>query len=323
MDTNRIRHLVSSLAVAACTAALAPAQQFTNGSFENWGPSNVCMVNTPPDDWQNFSTVGIGVDEGDFSVCPHSVPIGAADGDAYCRAYAPNGGGEGIVQTVDGFLVGSVYRITYRYSGSNLYGGIANGKWGIYFDGTLVHESPTIASSQTSWGTHSYTFTATATSHAIGFRGIYAGPSSSASLGLDDVRIEIGASNFGVGTGCPASSPLALGTGGAPQLGGSWPLFGSNIENVMSIALFWFGDQKLDPGFDLTAFGASGCFAFTNGNLGVFTEPVSAGTASYVLNVPNVSALMGTQLTVQMSAASTATPSGYTTSNGVFGTVGF
>lgn len=316
---------------ALCLIALASlgsvdcavAQQFTNPSFEQWGPATFCGVNTEPDAWIDFNGSGApGVDEGNFAVCPHSIPSSAHSGDAYCRAYSIASGGEGIAQTVNGFVPGRTYRIGYFYSGSNVYGGVADGMWRTYVDGVNVDESPVISSLQTTWSERTFTFVATSTQHQIGFRGWRAqSGSGSASLGIDDVSIQPVASTIAYGSSCSVGSPLVLG-GDAPTIGSNWTLTGTGIEPVSTLAVFWFGSAALTPAVDLTSAGAAGCFAHTNGNLGAFVAPASGGGSSYVVAVPNSTALNGAELFVQMSATSTATTIGFTTSNGLVGSVG-
>ncbi|MCK5941957.1 MAG: hypothetical protein KAI24_08325, partial [Planctomycetes bacterium] len=82
-------------------------------------------------------------------------------------------------------------------------------------------------------------------------------------------------------------------------------------------------DTQLTPPVDLAVIGANGCFGHHNANLGAFVQPVSASTASHAVSVPQAAALQGVALFVQVSAASAATPVGFTTSNGLAGVIGF
>lgn len=316
---------VSKLTATAFAAALSvhlSAQQFVNGSFENWGPSATCGVNEPPDDWVGSNGSGApGVDEGNFVACPHTVPAGAQQGVTYVRSYATLGGGEGIEQTVSGFVPGTTYTVRYHYAGSNRWGGLADGFWRVSLDGTAIDDSPIYGSLVTTWTQRDVTFTATATSHTIRFRG-YRDPNSpgSASLGLDDVSIFQAASAFAYGTPCSVGSALAL-TSDLPQLGATWTCSGSGIEPGGNVAVFWYGDTQFPTGADLSAFGAAGCFAYTNANLGAFVTSATT-VASNPVVIPNVSALVGASFYVQMSAPSASTAIGFTTSNGIAATIG-
>jgi len=325
--TSMTSHGLASLCLLSMVCLGTPeqvtAQQFTNASFEAWGDPASCGINTPPDSWIGFNGSGApGVDEGNFAVCFHTIPAGAHGGTTYVRSYATVGGGEGIAQTVSGFAPGRTYQIRFYYSGSNKYGGVADGAWRTYIDGVNIDETPYYSSLQTTWSERTMTFTATNTSHEIGFRGWRTqSGTGSASLGMDDVSILPVATTSTYGASCSVGSPLVLGSN-SPAIGSTWTLQGSGIEPVSSLAVFWFGSAALTPAFDLASAGAAGCFVHTNANLGAFVSPASAGTSSYSVSVPNAAALTGTELFVQMSAASTATTIGFTTSNGLASVLG-
>ncbi|MFK7742822.1 MAG: hypothetical protein AB8H80_21100 [Planctomycetota bacterium] len=80
--------------------------------------------------------------------------------------------------------------------------------------------------------------------------------------------------------------------------------------------------MDFDPGIDLTPFGGADCFGYTNANLGAFMAPITAGTANFMVAVPNNTALIGAELSVQGTAAAAGIPSGFSTSNGLRGIVG-
>jgi DNA-binding beta-propeller fold protein YncE len=124
-----------------------------------------------------------------------------------------------------------------------------------------------------------------------------------------------------VGVGCPNAQPVTL-TSNLPQLGTSWMLNAGAIEPGSSVCLFWFGNNVINPGVDLSVIGAPGCFGYTDGNLGAYSAPVTAGSSTFSVAVPNNLALIGFALTAQVSAASSTTPANFTTSNGVTGTIG-
>ncbi|MFN3244854.1 MAG: hypothetical protein ACE37K_25355 [Planctomycetota bacterium] len=321
MQPTPSTRLRAALAGVAIVGSLS-AQQFTNGSFENWDSPTSCSVNSTPDDWQKLLAAGLnaglGVDEGTPSVCAHTIPATVQDGVTYVRAYAPPTGGEGVQQVVAGFVPGNTYTIRYHYAGSNVYGGVGDGYWQVSVDGATVDQSPVFSSLQTTWTARTCTFVATATSHQIGFLG-YASQPATASLGLDAVEILGTAQAYG--QPCSVGSPLSLAAAG-PRIGSNWDLTGAGIEPVSALAVFWFGDSPRVPPIDLAVIGANGCFAHHNANLGAFVATASLGSASYAVAVPANTALVGVELFVQMSAASTATPVGFTTSNGVVGVIG-
>jgi hypothetical protein len=125
-----------------------------------------------------------------------------------------------------------------------------------------------------------------------------------------------------VGVGCPAAQPLTL-SSNVPQFGTTWLLTASAIEQPSSVCVFWIGYFTVYPGLSLDFIGANGCFAYTNEGICACIEPAVAGTSSYAIPVPNNPVLVGANLTIQVSAPSTATAIGFATSNGVVGTVGY
>ncbi len=129
------------------------------------------------------------------------------------------------------------------------------------------------------------------------------------------------ASSVGFGIGCPATQPLALNSN-QPLLGTDWLLTASSVDPASPFCLFWFGEIAVNPGVDLGFIGAAGCFAYTNANLGAFLAPVTSGSGTFTVSVPNNPALLAYALTVQASAASNSTAVGFVTSNGLTGVIG-
>jgi hypothetical protein len=167
----------------------AGAQSFLNPSFESWGSSTACEVNTAPDNWMEYSNGGIGVDEANFSYCATTIPPAPADGNIYARSYGASANtGEGFYQLVNGFMIGNMYMITYNYSGSNLYGGNDSLRWHIFIDDVDVDSTVFFQSTDPVWTSHGYTFMATATTHKIGFR-TYSAGNGAASGGIDHVDL--------------------------------------------------------------------------------------------------------------------------------------
>src|SRR5690349_15178554 len=101
---------LSAFLFAALIYSWSIAQSFVNTSLENWASPTVCETNLPPDGWSNYSNVGLGPDEANFSLCSTTIPPAAADGHIYARCLAGNPNtGEGMYQTVSGFAVGEMY----------------------------------------------------------------------------------------------------------------------------------------------------------------------------------------------------------------------
>ena len=59
-----------------------------------------------------------------------------------------------------------------------------------------------------------------------------------------------------------------------------------------------------------------------NANLGAFLAPVTSGSSTYNVPIPNNPALLAYALTVQASASSNSTAVGFVTSNGLTGVLG-
>ena len=116
-----------------------------------------------------------------------------------------------------------------------------------------------------------------------------------------------------------ATAPLTLGAD-TLQIGGFWSLQAENVQGIF--AVFVFGDTTFDPGVPLDALGAPGCSGYTTGNLGAFFATSINGTSTLPIIVPNNPALVGFELTAQSTCAS-SNALGFSTSNGLRGTVGY
>ena len=82
-----------------------------------------------------------------------------------------------------------------------------------------------------------------------------------------------------VGSGCDGTSPstpLTL-TSTAPVIGTTWSLTETNIP-AGAFGMFFFGDTVIDPGIDLTSIGGTGCFIYTNANIGFQIANLTGGT---------------------------------------------
>ena len=129
------------------------------------------------------------------------------------------------------------------------------------------------------------------------------------------------AKSIAFGTGCPANQPLTLNSI-LPRPGTSWVMWASPIDPASPLCVFWFGESATHPGIDLSFIGATGCFSYTNANIGAFLAPVANGNGLFAINIPTNSTLIGYALTVQASAASNSTAAGFVTSNGLTGVIG-
>jgi hypothetical protein len=147
------------------------SQNFLNPSLESWGSATTCSINTPPDSWLDYSTGGIGADEGNMTICSCTIPGVASNGNTFARMLAGTPvQGEGMYQLVPGFTVGGSYTIKYDYCGTNLWGGSDVCIWHLFIDDVDVNQSPTFSSSYGVWQTNTYTFIATLATHKIGVR---------------------------------------------------------------------------------------------------------------------------------------------------------
>jgi hypothetical protein len=88
-----------------------------------------------------------------------------------------------------------------------------------------------------------------------------------------------------------------------PILGTNLTLTVSNVENLVPLAFFVFGDTQV-PGIDLGFLGAPGCSAYTNANLLWASAPVTfgasfLGTGALTVALPNAQSLAGLPLFTQ------------------------
>lgn len=165
-------------------------QSFVNPSFEDWGDPTFCNVNTAPDGWDGFSNAGQNFDEANFTLCPTTIPSAAAEGNAYGRAYVDGiNSGEGIAQTVSGFIPGNAYEVSFEYSGSNLFPGTNDVLWQIHLDGQVVDATDAVSSNEATWQPHAFTFIATSPTHTLGFRAVTANNLASGSAGIDNLAL--------------------------------------------------------------------------------------------------------------------------------------
>lgn len=120
------------------------------------------------------------------------------------------------------------------------------------------------------------------------------------------------------GTGCPAVQPLTLAST-LPTLGSTWTLTATNVQVGAPFCTFWFGEQALPSGVELTAIGAVGCFAFIDPALGAFVAPAAAASSSFPVTVPAVPALLAYALVAQATTFDGVT---FASSNALVAVVG-
>lgn len=116
-------------------------------------------------------------------------------------------------------------------------------------------------------------------------------------------------------------SPLVLGAGPAPILGGTTTLVTNNVP-LPGVSLTFLGFAQINPGLDLAILGMPGCFAYTTLDLNVVL--VGIGSVSTPVPIPNVASLTGAQIFAQTLSLDASQPNafGARTSNGVVLTVG-
>ena len=191
------------------SASLSLGQSFVNGSLENWASPTICETNTPPDNWSNYSNVGLGPDEANFPLCPTTIPSSAANGSIYARCLSGNPHtGEGMFQIVSGFIPGFSYAITYFFCGSNRFGGTGDSVWHLFIDDIDVNQSVVFSSLDTVWHANIYQFTATSTSHKIGVRAYTPTYNGGGSAAIDHFLIENSGPN---GIATESSTPFSIG----------------------------------------------------------------------------------------------------------------
>jgi hypothetical protein len=126
-----------------------------------------------------------------------------------------------------------------------------------------------------------------------------------------------------VGSGCDGTSPstpLTL-TSTAPVIGTTWSLTETNIP-AGAFGMFFFGDTVIDPGIDLTSIGGTGCFIYTNANIGFQIASLSGSSSTLDVAIPASSSLVGSSLVVQATGGSSVLPLLFGTSNALNVTIG-
>lgn len=120
------------------------------------------------------------------------------------------------------------------------------------------------------------------------------------------------------GTGCPAAQPLTLGSD-LPVLGSTWTLTATNVPAGAPFCTFWFGEQALPSGVELTAIGAADCFAYIEPTFGALNAAAAGGSSTFPVTVPAAPALLAYVLAAQ---ATTFDGVAFASSNGLVAVVG-
>jgi hypothetical protein len=188
---NAMNQLLGAL-VAFTISSIASAQTLLNPSFEDWANPTICETNLAPDNWLNFSNAGLAPDEGNYPLCPSTIPGHAAHGNVYARFMSGTPiAGEGMRQIVSGFSPGKQYMLTFDFAGSNLWGGNDELRFKIYLNNVLVDSTIIFSSLDTLWQKHVLVFNALTSTIDIGFRGhTPAWPSSGGSAAMDNVTLQ-------------------------------------------------------------------------------------------------------------------------------------
>ncbi|MFN3240353.1 MAG: kelch repeat-containing protein [Planctomycetota bacterium] len=129
------------------------------------------------------------------------------------------------------------------------------------------------------------------------------------------------ASLVAFGNGCGAAPGLRL-AATTPRLGHPWDFQAQFIEPTSPSCLFWFGDNAIPGGVDLTFAGLPGCSAYLTNVIDVLLAPAASGVSTLSIAVPPSAALIGSSIAAQATAASLLPPAGFSTSNGALGIIG-
>ncbi|MBX2959879.1 MAG: T9SS type A sorting domain-containing protein [Flavobacteriales bacterium] len=167
-------------------------QSFVNSSLELWGAPDTCYVNTAPDDWFDYSSGGgLGMDKIDFLLCPTTRPSNTTDGTNCGRmAGVSASSGEGMYQEILGFTSDTTYNISFDYVGSDYLSGFSGqNQIHLFIDDIDVGQTPIFNSTDSTWNSYNFNFTATQLTHKIGIR-LYK-ISGSANAAVDNFKLLI------------------------------------------------------------------------------------------------------------------------------------
>ncbi len=168
----------------------AYTQSFVNPSLEFWGAPDTCYVNTAPNDWSDYSSSGgAGMDKIDFLLCPTTRPSNTTDGNKCGRMNGGTSSGEGMYQEILGFIVDSLYNLSFDYVGSNYLGNFSGqNQIHLFIDDIDVGQTPIFNTTDSLWNTYNFNFTATQLTHKIGIR-LYKVSGLTANAAVDNFQL--------------------------------------------------------------------------------------------------------------------------------------
>jgi len=175
--------IICSMALIFCSFNVN-GQLINNGDFENWPPG--CPYNTPPINWDNWST-DLGPDQA--GTCAGSVISQSGNSHLNLVWHVTPGLYEGISQQVTGFTIGQSYQLSfYARENDGLYANISPSVLDVYLDNTRIMSTPelTIASI---WTNYTVNFTAFANIHTIRFRVNDGSTGTAGAAGVDNVTL--------------------------------------------------------------------------------------------------------------------------------------
>lgn len=171
-------------AMGLLSALPVQAQTIVQGGFEAW-PAN-CPVNGPPNGWANFST-NLGPDQAG-SCAGTVVPF---EGSSHMNLvwYSVNGLLEGAAQAVTGLVVGNTYEITFHaIHNQGLYADNDPTRLEASINGAVMLTTPDLISGDP-WAQYTFQFTATSSTHVLGFRVAAGSIGTTGCVGVDAVSI--------------------------------------------------------------------------------------------------------------------------------------
>ena len=130
-------------------------------------------INTPPVGWVQFNDHGAGVDgaQSSFWLGSGNTTSLSPEGDLdYVRSNTSGLTGEGLAISISGLITGQQYTISFFNAASVAFAG-GDSFWDVFLDGGVIGSSAVASVSTLAWLSNSIMFSATSSSHQIGFRG--------------------------------------------------------------------------------------------------------------------------------------------------------
>lgn len=171
-------------AMGLLSALSAQAQTIVQGGFEAW-PAN-CPVNGPPNGWANFST-SLGPDQA--GSCAGTVVSFEGSSHMNLVWYSGTGLLEGAAQAVTGLVVGNTYEVSFHaIHDQGLYAANDPTRLEASINGNVMLTTPDLISGDP-WAQYSFQFTATSSTHVLGFRVAAGSFGTTGCVGVDAVSI--------------------------------------------------------------------------------------------------------------------------------------